>query len=275
MAMADNSNSAMRLSGLPAASDLLAVLAGCALVFLLHLYARVLPTAALAAAWLLLALPTGYGLWWQARLRRRAWLAAWLRTDASLRHRLRGGVLLLLRQAAIALVLALLLAVALTRTAGPAPWLVLLAAGPLLLLIDAQARSRAAPQVRPAFLPAFGWRVALPLAGALVTAALLLVALQQAYPDFRDVGLERAVWHLVDREQARSAALQGVLELAAAKDALRLWLGQQLMPAPGLSLAQLAGWLVLVAAEALFAWSYLLLCIGLVQGARLHDRSRR
>lgn len=259
-------------AGIPAGRDLLAALAGTALAFLLHLYARVLPTAALAAGWLLLALAIGYGLWWQARWRRRAWLAAWLRNGAPLRHRLRGGILLLLRQAAIALALALLLLVALTRTAGPAPWLVLLAAGPLLLLVDAQVRRRAAREVRPGLLPAFGWRVALPLAGVLVTAALLAAALQQAYPDFRGIGLERAVWHLVDREQARSDTLQGVLELAAAKDALRLWLGQQLMPAPGLSLAQLAGWLALVAAEALFAWSYLLLCIGFVQGARLYDR---
>lgn len=262
-------------NSIPAGRDLLAALTGTALLFLLHLYARVLPTVALAAAWLLLALPMGYGLWWQARLRRRAWLSAWLRTDASLRRRLRGGLLLLLRQLAIALVLALLLLVALTRTAGPAPWLVLLAAGPLLVLVDAQVRRRSAQQVRPAYLPAFGWRAALPLAGMLMAGALVLVALQQAYPDFRGVSLERAVWHLVDQEQARSAALQAFLELAAAKDALRLWLGQQLMPAPGVSLAQLAGWLVLVAAEVLFAWSYLLLCAGIIQGARLHDRRNR
>ena len=273
--MNDGDNSAGATSGVPAGGELLAVLTGTALLFLLHLYARVLPTAALAAAWLLLALPLGYGLWWQARLRRRAWLAAWLRTDASLRRRLRGGTLMLLRQGVIALALSLLLLVALTRTAGAAPWLVLLAAGPLLLLVDAQVRRRTARQLRPAFLPAFGWRLALPLTATLVTAGLVVVALQQVYPDFRGVSLERAVWHLVDQEQARSAALAGTLELAAAKDALRLWLGQQLMPAPGLSLAQLAGWLVLVAAEALFAWSYLLVCIGLVQGIRFNERRRR
>lgn len=255
-------------TGGPAGRDLLVVLTGTALLFLLHLYVRVLPTAVLVLAWLLLALPIGYALWWQARLRRRAWLSAWLRSNASLRHRLRGGPLLLLRQAVVALGLALLLLVALARTAGPAPWLALLAAGPLLVLADALVRHRAAHQARAAFLPALGWRLALPLTAVLLTIALLAVALQQPYPDFRGVSLERAVWHLVDREQARSAILQGVLELAAAQDALRLWLGQQLMPAPGLSLAQLAGWLGLIAAEALFAWSYLWWCIGLIQGAR-------
>jgi hypothetical protein len=50
------------------------------------------------------------------------------------------------------------------------------------------------------------------------------------------------------------------MQLAAAKDALAWWLGQQLLPGamqPGL---QLAAWTVLLATNALVVWSYLMIC---------------
>ena len=50
-------------------------------------------------------------------------------------------------------------------------------------------------------------------------------------------------------------------------------MAQQLMPAPGRSLAQLAGWLVVVAEQALFVWSYLLMCNGIVIAMSGRDRA--
>ena len=44
------------------------------------------------------------------------------------------------------------------------------------------------------------------------------------------------------------------------------------MPAPGTSLAQALGWLLVLAEEALFVWSYLLTCNGVLIGMKRNDR---
>ena len=108
--------------------------------------------------------------------------------------------------------------------------------------------------------------------GAALVAAGVLLALQRSYPDFAGVGLERAVWHLVDQEQARSGILLALLQGLAAADGLRLWLAQQLLPVPGTSAWQLLGWAVVLAEETLFVWSYLLLAHGVLTGVGAHDR---
>ena len=108
------------------------------------------------------------------------------------------------------------------------------------------------------YLPALAWRLAAAVVGSVLLIALIIGAFHRAYPDLAEVGLERAVWHFVDQERARSAFVEVLLQIAAAKDALRLWLAQQLMPQPGGSLAQAAGWVIVLAEEALFVWSYLL-----------------
>jgi hypothetical protein len=48
----------------------------------------------------------------------------------------------------------------------------------------------------------------------------------------------------------------------SAADGLRFWLAQRLLPAPATSLWQVIAWCLVLAQEALFVWSYLLLCTG-------------
>jgi hypothetical protein len=74
--------------------------------------------------------------------------------------------------------------------------------------------------------------------------------------------------------QGDRGEFQALLQAAAAKDALRLWLAQQLMPQPGASLAELLGWLLVIAEEGLFVWSYLLVCNGLLIGVNADVRVR-
>jgi len=252
--------------------DLAVLLVATALLWAFHLFGRMLPTAALAAAWAAMTLAIGAGLYWRARIRRRAFLQVYVARGSPLLHWLRGGWLLALSRLLLAALLALLLAVALLRATVPV-WLVLLAAVPALPLVQVLVRRALARHVNAAYLPELSWRICLWLVGGGMFAAVTTVSLRQAYPDFGAVSLERAVWHLVDRERARSEPAEFLLQLAAAKDAARLWLAQQLMPTPGLSLAQFTGWLVVVAEQALFVWSYLLMGNGILMGANRGDRS--
>lgn len=255
--------------------DLLCLLAVLAAAWVLHLYARVLATPVLTATWLLLGAPIAAGLWVRARLRRRAFLAVHVLPGSPAQRWLRGGMVMALRALLPGALLGLALVVALARSREPAAWLLLLAAMPLLVLLRAVAWRAMAGHATPLFLPLLSWRAASLVTGAALVAAGVMLALQRSYPDFAGVGLERAVWHLVDQEQARSGVLLALLQGAAAADGLRLWLAQQLLPVPGTSAWQLLGWAVVLAEETLFVWSYLLLAHGVLTGVGAHDRGPR
>ena len=239
---------------------MLALFALTGAVWLFHIYGRTLPTAAVAVVWALLAALLGAALLGRARIRRAAFLAAYVRAGSPLERRLRGGWPMAALALLLGAVLALLLGIALLRRDAPVDWVVLLAAVPAVVLTRAVVSRALAPHASPAYLPELVRRIAIAAVGAAVVAALVALAFHRTYPELGSVSLEQAVWHLVDQEHARSAPVQVLLQMAAAKDGLRLWLAQQLMPQPGTSLAQAAGWLVVLAEEALFVWSYLLLC---------------
>lgn len=237
---------------------MLVALAAC--LWLLHLYSRVLPTAALVAAWVLLWLLLARALFLRARLRRQGWLAVYLRPQGSLSARLRGGLLMGLVQSVLGAGLAVLLLVAVMRSADPLIWLSLLSLALLLPVLSAILQRGLREQASDLYLGELAWRTASAVLGAVLLAVLTWHAFGVSYPDFGTVTLEQAVWHMVGLQQARSEIALVALQAAAAGDGLRLWLGQQLLPAPGTSLWQALGWVLLLAQEALFVWSYLLLC---------------
>src|SRR5690606_24875439 len=133
-----------------------------------------------------------------------------------------------------------------------------------LVLGDRFLRRMLAAHTNDAYLPELAWRCTAAVVGTAMVGALLALAFHPVYPELGGATLEQAVWHMVDRERARSGAAETLLQLAAAKDGLRLWLAQQLMPQPGASLGQALGWLAVLAEEVLFVWSYLLLCSGVL-----------
>jgi hypothetical protein len=238
-----------------------------------YVFSRVLPTPALVLVWVLFTSLIATALLHRARIRRRAFLAVYVAQASPLQGWLRGGLLLALRPALLGALLALLLMIALARIGDSRAWLALIAAGPVLVLLRAWLTGRLAAHAGPLHLPILSWRAAALPVGAALALLLVWLAYHQAYPDFRGVSLERAVWHLVDQEQARSGPAQVLFQVAAAKDGLRLWLAQQLMPAPATSLVQLLGWLLVLAEEVLFVWSYLLLSHGILIGAGTVDRT--
>jgi hypothetical protein len=243
---------------LSALRDTLVLLALTGGVWLVHLFGRTLPTAALAAAWGLLAIVIAAGLFRRARIRRGAFLAAYLRAASPFVRLLRGGWLMAARWLLVAAALSLVLMVALIRLDDPREWIVLIASAPILVAAHRLVRRVLAKHVRADYLPELVWRITSVGVGVLMVGVLAALAFYRPYPDLGGVSLERAVWHYVNEEHARSAPAEMLLEAAAAKDALRFWLAQQLMPQPGDSLAQALGWLAVLAEESLFVWSYLM-----------------
>ncbi|HEX7082186.1 MAG TPA: hypothetical protein VF329_14345 [Gammaproteobacteria bacterium] len=249
-----------------AARDTVALLALTGALWLIHVFGRALPTAVLAAAWVALAALIARARFRRARARRAAFLAAYVRRESPLARRLRGGWLMGAREALLGGVLALLLAVAVIRLDDPRAWVVLIAAAPIIVLGRLLAAGTLAPHVSATHLAHLSWRIMGAVVGTAICAVLVTLAFHDAYPDLGSVSLDRAVWHLADQERARSAPAEILLKLAGAKDGLRLWLAQQLMPAPGTSLVQGLGWLIVLAEEAVFVWSYLLLSEGTLIG---------
>jgi hypothetical protein len=253
--------------------DMIVLLGAVGLLWLLHIHGRTLSTAALVAIWVALALAIGGGAFWRSRMRRRALLAVYLAPDTRLQRWLRGGWVMAGRQLLVGSLLALVLGVAVVRTPNPWTWTALVITAPALVGLQALLRHALARQANRRYLPELSWRLALAFAGCVLFTVVVLLALYQQYPNFTGVTLERAVWHMVDRELARSDGLQLLLQLAAAKDGLRLWLAQQLLPLAGGTLLQFAAWTVVLAEEALFVWSYVLFCNGVVLGAQTLDRT--
>jgi hypothetical protein len=257
---------------LPLLRDFLSLLAAVAGLWFLHVNGRVIPTSMLAVVWLVLTVIIAGGLFWRSRLRRRALLSVYVLPGSPLFRWLRGGWLMALRQLLLGALLALVLSVALVRTSTPWVWSALIASVPVLVLVRAGAERLLARHASPAYLPELGWRLAVAITGTLLLVVVIGLALYREYPYLADVSLERAVWHLVDRELARSAPFEVLLQMAAAKDGVRLWLAQQLLPGVGSMLLRLAGWIIVLAEEALFVWSYLLMCNGIVIGVNGIDR---
>lgn len=253
--------------------DMLLLMAMAALLWVFHLYSRLFTDLMLVTIWLTLTVTITGGLVWRGRLRRRSFLAVYIAAESPLQQLLRGGLLMILSKSLLAIMLALLLIVVLIRNTQPAVWVVLILAAPLLVLLRTGLQEVFKTHVSPLYLSEFSLRVSLILLGIPLVVLLIYLSMYRSYPDFTAVSLERAVWHMVEQEQARSEALLLGLQIAAASDALRLWLAQQLLPMLGIPLFQWLGWLLVFVREAVFVWSYLLLCQGVLLGVNRHVRS--
>lgn len=232
-------------------------------LWLLHLYARVLPTGAVLGACVGLAFLIARGLFLRARLRRRVWLSAYLHSGSPLQLLLRGGLLMALMQGVLATGLAVAFLSTLIRSTDRFMFLLLSGAAVLMPLLNGLLQKLCRRHASALFLPELGWRLSSFVFGVVLIAILTWHGYQQLYPDFSDVTLEQAVWHMVGLQQARSDLLLMLLQMAAAGEGLRLWLAEQLLPTPGATLWQALGWIILLAQQALFVWSYLLLCRGM------------
>lgn len=256
------------------AARMLALLALAAGAWLVHVFGRVLPTWGAGLVVVGLAAPISLGVARRGRLRCAAFRAVYVRPDSALGRRLGGGALIHVRAAVLGGILALVLFSALVRLADATAWAVLVVGAPAAACVFALWRNALQRAVTALYLPEIAWRLTIAVVGLAMAAVLVWAAFHRPYPDMSGVTLERAVWHFIDQERARSAAVQILLQLAGVKDGLKLWIAQQLMPQPGLSAGQAVGWLVVLAEEAVFVWSYLSFLCPVVIGSMKHDEQR-
>lgn len=242
--------------------QILGLVALTAALWLVYLYGRVLTSPALTLVWIAASALLGMGLWQRAKTRRRVWLAAYLRPESGAFRLLRGGLLMALGQGAVAIVMALYLLLTILRLEANWQWSALLSAALALPVVAALLAGLLRAQVVSGLREELSLRLALNLIAGALLLYLIWQALHTQYADFRSASLEQAVWYAVSSEQARSPLLLTMLEMAAALDALQAWLAQRLLPAPGRSVWQAMAWCIVLAREALFVWSYLLLCRG-------------
>lgn len=205
----------------------------------------------------LLLLP---GMWLRAVVRRRIFLRGAVR-EASRWHRwLRGGAGIAGFKLLLAVPLAALLLVAAVRPTGwhlPAAWVLNL---PVFVGLWHLASRRLLPHALPRFRPILALRLAMVLNFALLFLVLAVAAVFQSYPDLGALTLSEAMLSEIGRQEARSEVLLILMQVAAAKDALVWWLGQQLLPGVMAPVLQFIGWAVWLAADAAMLWAYLVMC---------------
>lgn len=263
----------------PAAPDLLAaavwMLPLAALLVTWLILGRLLAEPTVLSIWVLLSLVTAAGGFHRLRIRRRAWLRAYVSATSPLQRWLRGGalsMLLALLQAGLLTAGFMLTSLQLDISAGR---VALLLAMPLLLLAFALAHWLLRRHLHGGYLPEAAARIGLLFSWLLVTAALALAALFQHGPDFTDVSILDAIRYQAAQAEARSPTLELGLEYAGSLLGLRLWLAQQV------SLNLQAGWLavaawLLIAAESGFtAWVWLRCCLAVLLLRSLPRRGQR
>jgi len=207
-----------------------------------------------------LALFMAVGIWLRSVVRRRIFLAGAVRERSFWYRRLRGGLLMALTSLLAGLPLATILVVAAVRAPGPELLIGMILNLPVFVLLREFWHRRLAAHAVPRFRAMLALRLALAVNLGLLFFALAVAALFRTYPEFSGLTLVEAMLSEAGRQEASSGLLQGLMQLAAAKDAAAWWLGQQVLPGviePGL---QVTGWMILLATDVLVVWSYLLVC---------------
>ncbi len=243
-----------------ALNDMLWLLAVPVFLIVLSRIAVQLTDTAVVVLVLGLALFMTAGIWLRLVLRRRIFLAGALRVESPWYRRLRGGPLMALLALGGAVPLAAILVVAVARVDAPHLLLGMVLNVPVLVLLREFWSRRLASHAVPRFRAMLALRLALALNLGLLFLALATAALFRTYPELAGLTLTEAMLSEAGRQEAASGLLQALMQLAAAKDAMAWWLGQQVLPGliePGL---QIVGWMVLVATDVLVVWSYLMIC---------------
>ena len=229
------------------------------------LYAPVLSTPAIAAVWLLVAAVMVSALFPRKRLRRQAWLRAYVHENSVWQRRLRGGPLLWAWQMVKALVLSAFLVIILVRVREVELWRLMVAGVLGLVVVRSFVDRGFRRELNTRYRPEFVWRLSLLVTGSGLVVALVFLAFLRPQPDFTEASLAQAVWHQVDQEAARSGVLHEGLRLLAAKEGVQLWLAQNLggLPVAGWPVVVLV-WLMVFVEQALFVTALLLLCNGVL-----------
>lgn len=236
-----------------------------AALLVVHLaFATVLGDAPLLGIWTTLALLLGYGNFVRLRMRRTAWLHAYVAEASPLRRWLRGGLIRLLAALIGASVLTAGLLLTSLQLQTLAERVALIAAMPLLVLGFALAMRQLAGHVGRRYLPEASARTTLVGNWILLTGALTLLALYRPGPDLAEVGPLAAMRYQGALVHAESGLLALGLEYLANFTGLRLWLGQHVTAQVSNPVLALAFWLLIVAEAGFTAWVWLRCCLAVI-----------
>jgi len=230
----------------------------------LYRFGRLLPDLAVLAVWLASTLLIALGHFLRLRIRRQAWLRAYVAPSSGLQRWLRGGALAWLLRVLLASVLAIALMVGALRLKGTEALLLLLGSLPLIAALRWGAGRVLSRHVAASYRPEAAWRVALTLTFVMLCAALLAQAWWRPGPDFTAVNVDQAAWHLALEERASSAILEQALSLAGGIEGVRWWLAQNGLPRLQWPLLELLGWLLVLLESAVFVWAWLHCCVGIM-----------
>ena len=242
-----------------------------AVLWLFMLQGRVLSTPWVIAVWAAVTLVMLRGLFRRARIRRRAWLSAYLHPESRWNRRLRGGWLLMGVQLVKAVGLSAVLLVTVVRVgADPAYWRLLLVA-PLVLVLARTVTDRLfLHEASFIYRPELVARVGQWAAGMLMVLCLVLWALIQPQPDLREATLEQAVWHAMDQEIAASELMQQGVRLLAAWQGAEQWLAQMLTTMEPSPWFRAGVWVSVFLRQSLFVIALLVLLNGVLAGRLTH-----
>ncbi len=200
------------------------------------------------------------GIAGRAKVRRGMFLASCVVPESAWYWRLRGSFLIWLLAVLRAVPLATVLVVALARAEHPRTLSAFIVSAPLLVLLWHFWRARLRRHVQARVLQDVALRLAQAAVWAMLVIGLTFAALYATYPDLGDGSLGQAVRHEAARQDAASGLLLGLMQLAAAKDAVSWWLGQQFIHAIVDPAFRLTAWAIVLATDALVVWSYLVFC---------------
>jgi hypothetical protein len=212
---------------------------------------------------ILLSLPITAVLFWRRRTHRRGFRDLYLNPDSYWYGWLKGGVVMLLIQAAVSIVLAMLLLIGLLRIEARPFWILLVAIVPVWVLSHDWFKARVSGHVSERFGRLVTDRIHGAMHGALLLIVLLVWALYQSVPDLDGVSLEAAIRRYAWTPGIVSGALQAGLSLTGALTALPQWLVQnpgELLPG---ALWKLLAWTFVLVREWLFVWPLVLAFQGL------------
>ncbi|WP_143421421.1 hypothetical protein [Halovibrio salipaludis] len=242
-----------------------------AALWLFMLEGRLLTTGWVVLIWTVVTLVMLRGLFGRARIRRRAWRNAYLYPESPWNRRLRGGMCLFIIQLGKASVLAAVLLLTVVRIGDePEVWRLMLVAVLLFALARACADRVFWRDVSPVYRPELVARVGQWSAGIVLVLCLLLLALVQPQPDFREATLEQALWHVTDREAAASVVVEKGTQWVAAWQGAEQWLAQQVTALDQPYWFRAGVWVSVLVRQSLFVMALLVLFNG-VLAERLRD----
>lgn len=241
-------------------NDMLWLLLPLAVLAVVGLAGRTMGDGLFLSTTLAMALTMSVGLGVRSHVRRRMLLASCLEPESPWQRRLRGTLLRWLTAFVRSVPLAVILAVALARAEHHLMLTVFILSAPAFVLLWRSCMGWLASHVLASYVFDIALRFAQAIALVVLVAGLTTAALHAAYPDLSDRSLGQAILHQVRLQEAASGVLLALMQLAAAKDVVSWWLGQQLLPGLVEPVFQLAGWALVLATDVIVVWSYLVLC---------------